>query len=161
MSKVETKAVYMVAFFRPYPPGDAFHYGLYIKTNHDNGILYHVTQAPGWVFQAKPSNPMSSMTAVAAAKLGMVDDSTDYENLVTLFKEVPMLQSARCAPGQEWRCNHWVRDAAALLAQKGWVRVADIDKFWEAFREAALPRRELRAEGQGSCEILDVAVDYV
>ncbi|KZT22506.1 hypothetical protein NEOLEDRAFT_651979 [Neolentinus lepideus HHB14362 ss-1] len=101
---------------------------------------------------------MSSITVVAIAKVGMVEDATNQETLINIFKDVPMLQSTRCAPGVEWRCNHWVRDAVGLLAQKGWSQVKDVDQFWKNFKDAALPYRDLRAGGQGSCEVLDVAL---
>ncbi|EPQ61085.1 hypothetical protein GLOTRDRAFT_124816 [Gloeophyllum trabeum ATCC 11539] len=155
-SILEVKYIYMMAFWRPYPPGEPFHYGLYVKTKHDDGFLYHVTQSPSWSFQiVKDADTLSSRIAVAAMKIGVVDDAINHEDLVELFERVPMLQSPRCAPGEEWRCNHWTRDAVELLAQQGWVQCTDVDKLWRDFREAALPHRDACAEGRGSIEVID------
>jgi hypothetical protein len=120
MSLVQEKGVYMVAYYRSYPPGDVFHYGLFVKTKgEDVGTLYHVNQQPSWAFSYKPSNLSQSALAVAATKIGMVEDSTTRGDMIELFSKVPMEQSSRCAPDQEWRCNHWTRDAIDLLVDQG------------------------------------------
>ena len=95
-TKIEDNAIYMVAFYRPYPPGDIFHYGFFVQMKDEGGYLYHVIQSPGWTFQVKRSNLMSLLSAVAAIKIGMVDFSVNRDTLVSFFKDVLMLQSARC-----------------------------------------------------------------
>jgi len=153
MPNLEIGAIYMVAYFRPYPPGDPFHWGLYVQT-HDSpgGTLFHVTQNPGWIFTPKAHNFSTSMSSVQAAKLGYVPDATTRQELELLFTNVPVGTSLNY-PG-EWRCNIWVRDATRLLVSKGWIQCEDVDGLWMDVRSSALLIRDDVAMGSRECQIV-------
>ena len=119
-SGTETNAIYMVAYFRSYPPGDPFHWGLYVKTSDEStspGTLFHVKQDPGWQYEQKDHFIEHSQRAVTAAKIGYVPFGTTQHELETLFRSVPIGKSENYT--EEWRCNIWVRDATHLLISKG------------------------------------------
>ena len=113
-------ALYMVAFWRASDSiGDIFHYGLYVKhTGATKGTLYHAIQRPGWILEVKSHNVWESATAVAATKIGTFDSSVNQSYLTEFLKEVPIGTSPRAGDGG-WRCNHWMRDAVALMGEKG------------------------------------------
>jgi hypothetical protein len=118
MSSIETNAIYMVTYFRSFPPGDPFHWGLYVATNDNpGGNLFHVIQRPSWQYIPKSHTFLSSDSAIQAAKIGFVPSGTTLRELETLFGDVPVGESQNYT-GQ-WRCNNWVRDAVRQLVVKG------------------------------------------
>jgi hypothetical protein len=119
-STIETNAIYMVAYFRPYPPGDPFHWGLFVKTrggSPDTGTLFLAIQNPSWTYQTKVHAVRHSQSAVAAAKIGFVPSGTTDQELKALLASVSVGESQNYSG--EWRCNIWVRDAVHLLVSKG------------------------------------------
>jgi len=154
MSSIETNAIYMVAYFRPFPPGDPFHWGLYVATNDNpSGNLFHVSQRPSWQYSPKSHSFLSSDTAVQAAKIGFIPSRTTRQELETLFGDIPVGESPNYTG--EWRCNNWVRDGVRLLVAKGWVECEDVDALWTAVRKSALLIRDDVANGKKQTQIID------
>src|SRR5882724_10174385 len=103
-SNIEKNAMYMVAYFRSYPPGDPFHWGLFVQTNEssERGTLFHAIQNPSWVYQTKLHSVHHSQNAVIAAKIGSVPPGTLDQAINALLEGVPVGKSHNYAG--EWRC---------------------------------------------------------
>jgi len=154
----KSSAIYLTLYYRPSPPGDLFHWAIYVRDKGDKGMLFHATQSPSWKYIAKEYSFDKSMNALVADKIGSVPHGTTLDDIKAkldpIFQKVP-LEHSEVDKDREWDCCIWVRDAVRALNTAGAIKCTEVDLLEAEARKVGDSLRDKVPTGEAPAAVFD------
>ncbi|KAK2762048.1 hypothetical protein FQN54_001054 [Arachnomyces sp. PD_36] len=138
---------------------DRFHWGLYLATSEDIGVIFHLTNPPNsseWIYETRTtSNMRQSVNLLVATKIAVIDPVLGGI-MPDRLAQIPIQYSARFR--EDITCRVWLKEALFALDEEGFIKLtASVDDVENESKVAALTNKFQRTKGvikSGPCGTL-------
>ncbi|KAG6002940.1 hypothetical protein E4U21_002505 [Claviceps maximensis] len=101
--------------------GETFHWGVLLTDPEKKAIMNHATNSEGgWKYEARPINPLLSMSLIALIFLGKTENQS---SVLDVMKKVPADGKPSCRTRAAFNSGTWVTDVVQLLHEEGVLKL--------------------------------------